>query len=81
MPAAEGPDGFTTLSVQESIMRLVELVARHVRIPLKKTIRHASHSRTETDSLVVELRSEDGISGWGEGLPRAYVTEIGRAHV
>ena len=55
-------------------MRVTELTAYHVRIPLKKTIRHASHTRTETDSLVVRCRLDDGTEGWGEGLPRHYVT-------
>lgn len=56
------------------VMRPAELIAYHVRIPLKKTVRHASHTRDETDSLVVCCRLEDGTEGWGEGLPRAYVT-------
>lgn len=55
-------------------MRIVNLTAWHVRIPLKKTVRHASHTRDETDSLVVCCRLDSGIEGWGEGLPRAYVT-------
>lgn len=55
-------------------MRVAELTAYHVRIPLKKKIRHASHTRTKTDSLVVRCRLDDGTEGWGEGLPRDYVT-------
>jgi len=55
-------------------MRPVELTAYHVRIPLKKTIRHASHTRDDTDSLVVCCRLDDGTEGWGESLPRVYVT-------
>ncbi len=55
-------------------MRIQELTAYHVRIPLRKAITHASHSRTDTDSLVVCCLLEDGTEGWGEGLPRAYVT-------
>lgn len=55
-------------------MRIVEFRAFHVRIPLKKTVRHASHARRETDSIVVCCRLEDGTEGWGEGLPRPYVT-------
>lgn len=55
-------------------MRPVELTAYHVRIPLTKRIRHASHSRSETESLVVSCRLADGATGWGEGLPREYVT-------
>ena len=55
-------------------MRVVELTAYHVRIRLKQTVRHASHSRNETESLVVRCRLDDGSAGWGEGLPRPYVT-------
>lgn len=55
-------------------MRIAELTAWHVRIPLKRTVRHASRTRRDTDSLVVRCRLEDGSEGWGEGLPREYVT-------
>jgi len=55
-------------------MRIVELTAFHVLIPLKKPIKHASHARTETDTLIVRCRLDDGTVGWGEGLPRPYVT-------
>jgi len=55
-------------------MRIVELTAHHVRIPLKKKIEHASHVRRENDTLVVRCRLDDGSEGWGEGLPRPYVT-------
>lgn len=55
-------------------MRIAKLTLRHVRIPLKKTIRHASHARNETESLVVRCELTDGTVGWGEGLPREYVT-------
>lgn len=55
-------------------MAIRSLTAWHVRIPLKKKVRHASHSRTFTDSLVVQCRLTSGEVGWGEGLPREYVT-------
>jgi muconate cycloisomerase len=55
-------------------MRLARLTAYHVRIPLKHKVRHASHSRDETDSLVVRCELDNGAVGWGEGLPRPYVT-------
>lgn len=54
--------------------RIVELRAYHVRIPLKKTIRHASHVRKESDNIVVSCRLDDGTIGFGEGAPRDYVT-------
>ncbi|MSR31672.1 MAG: dipeptide epimerase [Gemmataceae bacterium] len=55
-------------------MKIAEITAFHVKIPLKKVIRHASHSRTSTDSLVVKCTLENGTTGFGEGLPREYVT-------
>lgn len=55
-------------------MRIADLTVYAVRIPFKKKITHASHSRSETDSLVVRCRLTDGTEGWGEGLPRPYVT-------
>lgn len=55
-------------------MRLVELSAAHARIPLKRRIRHASHTRTDNDALIIIARLEDGTTGYGEGLPREYVT-------
>jgi L-Ala-D/L-Glu epimerase len=56
------------------LMRIREIVAHHVCIPLRKPVRHASHARTDTDSLVVRCTLDDGTFGWGEGLPREYVT-------
>ena len=55
-------------------MRVANWQFYHVRIPLKKTIRHASHTRTSTDSLIVRCTLDTGQIGWGEGLPRSYVT-------
>jgi muconate cycloisomerase len=55
-------------------MRIVELTALHVRIPLRRVIRHASHARTETDNVVVRCTLSDRTTGYGEGLPREYVT-------
>lgn len=55
-------------------MRLFRLTAYHVCIPLKHQVRHASHSRDETDSLIVRCELDNGAVGWGEGLPRPYVT-------
>jgi muconate cycloisomerase len=46
----------------------------HVAVPLKKAIRHASHERTDSDNLVVRVRLDDGTEGYGEGVPRPYVT-------
>lgn len=55
-------------------MRIVELTAYHIRIPLRRSVRHASHRRTETDNLLVRCVLDDGGEGYGEGVPRDYVT-------
>lgn len=55
-------------------MRVVKLDARHVKIPLRRKITHATHTRTETDNVVVRCVLADGSTGYGEGVPRDYVT-------
>lgn len=55
-------------------MQVVELEARHVRIPLRRKVTHASHTRTDTDNVVVRCVLSDGSVGHGEGVPRDYVT-------
>src|SRR5947209_1601116 len=56
------------------LMRVRELTAWQVRIPLTKPIQHASHTRSETDNLVVRCVLADGTEGFGEAVPREYVT-------
>jgi muconate cycloisomerase len=55
-------------------MRVAELTAYQVRIPLVRPIRHASHARTSTENLIVHCALDDGTEGFGEGVPREYVT-------
>jgi len=55
-------------------MKVKELTASHVRIPLRKVIRHASHARSDTDNVLVRCVLDDGTAGFGEGVPREYVT-------
>jgi len=55
-------------------VKIVELTAYHIRIPLRKPIRHASHTRTETDNVLIRCVLEDQTQGFGEGVPRDYVT-------
>ena len=55
-------------------MTVRTLTLYHAAVPLKKAIRHASHVRTTSDSLVVRVTLDDGQVGYGEGVPRAYVT-------
>lgn len=55
-------------------MKIHRLTAFHVPIRLKNPVRHASHERTANDTLIVRCVMDDGSTGWGEGLPRTYVT-------
>jgi muconate cycloisomerase len=55
-------------------LKIAALHAYQVRIPLRRRIRHAAHTRTETDNLLVRCVLEDGSEGLGEGVPRDYVT-------
>jgi L-alanine-DL-glutamate epimerase-like enolase superfamily enzyme len=55
-------------------VKIVEVQAYHIRVPLRRPIRHASHSRDSTDNVVVRVRLDNGTVGFGEGVPRDYVT-------
>ncbi|MCP4782120.1 MAG: dipeptide epimerase [Fuerstiella sp.] len=55
-------------------MKLRSLTAFEVPIELKAPFRHASHVRRHNDTLIVRCELADGSVGWGEGLPRTYVT-------
>ena len=37
-------------------------------------VRHASFERSVSENLVVRVTLSDGITGYGEGVPRSYVT-------
>ena len=55
-------------------MRVVELESRRIRVALRRKVTHASHVRTETENVVVRCKLSDGSTGYGEGVPRDYVT-------
>jgi muconate cycloisomerase len=55
-------------------VKIRELTAFHIRIPLRKPIRHASHARDSTDNVLIRCVLDDGTEGHGEGVPREYVT-------
>ncbi len=55
-------------------MHVAEISAMIVRLRLRKEFKHASFTRKESDNLMVRCRLADGTVGWGEGIPRTYVT-------
>ena len=54
--------------------RICKVEIRHVRLTLKKRVKHASHERAASDNLVVVVHLDNGCIGFGEGVPREYVT-------
>jgi len=55
--------------------RHIEAVTLYrLRIPFHQTFRHSLYSREESDAVIVKITDSDGRSGFGESLPRSYVT-------
>jgi L-Ala-D/L-Glu epimerase len=45
-----------------------------VDLPFKTAFRHAAAARTTSESLFLRVGLDSGVGGWGEALPRAYVS-------
>jgi muconate cycloisomerase len=45
-----------------------------VDLPFKTAFRHAAAARTTSESLFLRVRLDSGEQGWGESLPRVYVS-------
>jgi muconate cycloisomerase len=56
-------------------MRVDAVELRRIQIPMKRAFSHALHERTRTDAVLVRILDDSaGIEGWGEVVPRPYVT-------
>ena len=55
-------------------MRISSACIYSLNIPFVESFRHSLHERNSSDSIVVKVATECGISGYGEGVPRSYVT-------
>jgi len=55
-------------------MHIRRLTAYVVRLPLRRPFVHATVSREESENVLVRCQLADGTVGWGEGVPRSYVT-------
>ena len=53
---------------------LTQLDLFAVDLPFKVAFRHAAAARTSSESLFLRVRLDSGMEGWGECLPRAYVS-------
>ena len=69
-----GTQSFEVMDVSSpvgSTSRIKRIEFYRVRVPLKREIKHASHSRTESENLVVRVELANGQAGYGEGVPRS----------
>jgi L-Ala-D/L-Glu epimerase / N-acetyl-D-glutamate racemase len=55
-------------------VRVESIELHRIAIPFKTAFRHAMHERTATDAVIVAIGGEGGRFGYGEVLPRPYVT-------
>lgn len=55
-------------------MRIKSIRINHIRIPLKTPFQHALQERRVAESLIVCAEEEDGKVGYGEIIPRPYLT-------
>lgn len=56
------------------VMKITGATCFSLRIPFVEAFGHSASVRSRSDSVVVRLTAEDGTVGYGEGLPRPYVT-------
>lgn len=54
--------------------QLVAIQVWPLQIPLRRPFRHAAAERSVADPIIVEVELADGTIGYGETLPRPYVT-------
>lgn len=55
-------------------MKIVSAHLYALRIPFKRAFSHTLMRRNYSDSIIVKLISDTGETGFGEGMPRPYVT-------
>jgi L-alanine-DL-glutamate epimerase-like enolase superfamily enzyme len=55
-------------------MRIVSATLYALNIPFKSSFSHSLHTRDHSDSIIVKLETKNGITGYGEGAARPYVT-------
>ena len=55
-------------------MRIVGCKLRETHIPFKVEFAHATKTRSSVDGIIFEVITDSSVSGYGEALPRQYVT-------
>ena len=57
-----------------TLVQIESLDVYRFPVPFKVVFRHASASRSEAANVIVAARGPEGLTGYGEGCPREYVT-------
>lgn len=55
-------------------MKILRVDASVIRLPFRFSFGHSIAARAYSDNLIVQIELEDGSTGYGEGIPREYVT-------
>ena len=55
-------------------MKITSAKLYALEIPFKNSFSHNLSKRKSSDSIVIKLTTESGVAGYGEGVPRSYVT-------
>lgn len=55
-------------------MAITSITVYRLRIPFHQSFRHALQERDESDAVIVKMQDGEGRTGYGESLPRPYVT-------
>ncbi|MCP4132070.1 MAG: hypothetical protein GY754_13935 [bacterium] len=55
-------------------MKIKKIAVWHMDIPLKISFKHTLAERNTSSSILVKVTLDNGVSGFGEALPRDYVT-------
>jgi len=62
------------ITASSGITRIVQFSADAVQIPFRAAFSHSLATRRSSASVIVKVTSDCGAVGYGEGLPRAYVS-------
>jgi len=55
-------------------MKIIRARISPLNVPFVEGFAHATQERRFSDTIVVSVEADDGTIGWGEGIPRPYVT-------
>lgn len=56
------------------ILKIVSAECKPIRFDFQMNVAHSLASRHFTENILVEVQSDSGLSGFGESVPRKYVT-------